>query len=254
MRPTTIHRCPSWRASARGAWVTGRSRGRYLDCLAASFGGQLRSSQRRDHRHRAPATRRPDPGQPRIPLRPAGSLLRHAGCAVQQGHGAAMNSAAPKPSRAQSGRTQMGHRRQQVAGRVGQHRRGRQQFHGRTHHHRQLLLRRFRPHRLPGRSPGLSHHTFGDADAVASAIDENTVAVLVESDPGRAGIIMPAGRLPAPTATDLQSQRAADRRREIRSGLARTGRTFACEHWDVVPTSICWAGAGRRNRSAVGGG
>ena len=76
---------------------------------------------------------------------------------------------------------------------------------------------------------------FGDADAVAAAIDDDTVAVLIEPIQGEAGIIVPPDDyLPRVRAlcTERNVLMIAD---EIQSGLARTGRTFACEHWGVVP-------------------
>ena len=67
------------------------------------------------------------------------------------------------------------------------------------------------------------------------AIDEETVAVLVEPIQGEAGVIIPpAGYLPAVremcTANGVLF--IAD---EIQSGLGRTGTTFACEIEGVVP-------------------
>ena len=54
---------------------------------------------------------------------------------------------------------------------------------------------------------------FGDADAVAAAIDEHTVAVLVEPIQGEAGIIVPPDDyLPRLRAAVHPQQRAADRR------------------------------------------
>src|SRR6201988_2774806 len=76
---------------------------------------------------------------------------------------------------------------------------------------------------------------FGDADAMAAAIDDDTVAVLIEPIQGAAGIIVPPDDyLPRVRAlcTERNVLMIAD---EIQSGLARTGRTFACDHWGVVP-------------------
>ena len=84
-------------------------------------------------------------------------------------------------------------------------------------------------------TPGFRAVDFGDAEAVAAAIDENTVAVLLEPIQGEAGIIVPpADFLPAVRrlCTEHHVLMIAD---EIQSGLARTGRTFACDHWGVVP-------------------
>lgn len=84
-------------------------------------------------------------------------------------------------------------------------------------------------------TPGFRVAPFGDADAFADAIDENTVAVLIEPIQGEAGIIVPPDDF-LPRLRSLCTRRnvllIAD---EIQSGLARTGKTFACEHWDVVP-------------------
>jgi ornithine--oxo-acid transaminase len=84
-------------------------------------------------------------------------------------------------------------------------------------------------------TPGFRSVPFGDADAMAAAIDDDTVAVLIEPIQGEAGIIVPPDDY-LPRVRAICTQRnvlmIAD---EIQSGLARTGRTFACEHWGVVP-------------------
>lgn len=84
-------------------------------------------------------------------------------------------------------------------------------------------------------TPGFVAVPFGDAEALAGAIDDNTVAVLLEPIQGEAGIIVPPEDY-LPRVRQLCTQQnvllIAD---EIQSGLARTGRTFACDHWGVVP-------------------
>jgi ornithine--oxo-acid transaminase len=84
-------------------------------------------------------------------------------------------------------------------------------------------------------TPGFLVVPYGDPEALAAAMDERVVAVLVEPIQGEAGVIVPpAGFLTK--VRDLCSQwgalMIAD---EIQSGLGRTGTTFACEHEDVVP-------------------
>jgi len=84
-------------------------------------------------------------------------------------------------------------------------------------------------------TPGFRTVPYGDAAAIADAIDGTTVAVLIEPIQGEAGVIVPpADYLPAVrelcTANDVLM--ICD---EIQSGLGRTGRTFASDHWDVVP-------------------
>ena len=84
-------------------------------------------------------------------------------------------------------------------------------------------------------TPGFRTVPFGDTAMLAAAIDENTVAVLLEPIQGEAGVILPPPDYLA-TVRDLCSAAnvlfIAD---EIQSGLARTGRTLACEHYGVVP-------------------
>ncbi|MGV9315943.1 ornithine--oxo-acid transaminase [Streptomyces sp. NPDC003691] len=84
-------------------------------------------------------------------------------------------------------------------------------------------------------TPGFEIVPYGDATALENALTENTVAVLLEPIQGEAGVLVPPpGYLPA--VRRLTRERnvlfIAD---EIQSGLGRTGRTFACEHEDVVP-------------------
>ena len=84
-------------------------------------------------------------------------------------------------------------------------------------------------------TPGFRSVPFGDPAALARAIDDNTVAVLLEPIQGEAGIIVPPDDyLPAVRAlcSEHNVLMIAD---EIQSGLARTGYTFTCDRWGVVP-------------------
>jgi ornithine--oxo-acid transaminase len=84
-------------------------------------------------------------------------------------------------------------------------------------------------------TPGFISVPYGNAEALAAAVDDDTVAVLIEPIQGEAGVIIPpAGYLEA--VRDVCTERGvlmiAD---EIQSGLGRTGTTFACEREQVVP-------------------
>ncbi|MGD9483403.1 ornithine--oxo-acid transaminase [Streptomyces sp. TRM70308] len=84
-------------------------------------------------------------------------------------------------------------------------------------------------------TPGFEIVPYGDLAALEAAVDEHTVAVLLEPIQGEAGVLVPPpGYLPG--VRELTRARnvlfVAD---EIQSGLGRTGRTFACEHEGVVP-------------------
>ncbi len=84
-------------------------------------------------------------------------------------------------------------------------------------------------------SPGFRIVKYGSAEAVREAIDENTVAVLLEPIQGEAGVLVPPdGYLAAvrEICIDNNVLFVAD---EIQSGLGRTGDTFACDHERVVP-------------------
>jgi ornithine--oxo-acid transaminase len=84
-------------------------------------------------------------------------------------------------------------------------------------------------------TPGFRTVPYGDAAALAAAIDDDTVAVLIEPIQGEAGILVPpADYLPAvrEVCTERNVLFIAD---EIQSGLGRTGATFACDLVGVVP-------------------
>jgi ornithine--oxo-acid transaminase len=84
-------------------------------------------------------------------------------------------------------------------------------------------------------TPGFVRVPYGDADALAAAITPRTAAVLLEPIQGEGGVVIPPpGYLRAVRAVTSAADvlLLAD---EIQSGLGRTGRTFACEHEDVVP-------------------
>jgi ornithine--oxo-acid transaminase len=84
-------------------------------------------------------------------------------------------------------------------------------------------------------TPGFRIVPYGDAEALAAAMDDRVVGVLVEPIQGEAGVVVPpAGFLPRvrELCTEYGALMIAD---EIQSGLGRTGTTFACEHDDVVP-------------------
>ena len=84
-------------------------------------------------------------------------------------------------------------------------------------------------------TPGFDIVPYGDADAVAAAITDDTVAVLIEPIQGEAGVIIP------PEGYLRRIREICDERRvlfiadEIQSGLGRVGETFACDREGVVP-------------------
>lgn len=83
--------------------------------------------------------------------------------------------------------------------------------------------------------PGFSQVPFGDADALAASLDDETAAVILETVPATSGMPIPD---PAyfPAVRQLCDRTGAlliiD---EVQSGLGRTGRLWGIEHFDVVP-------------------
>ena len=84
-------------------------------------------------------------------------------------------------------------------------------------------------------TPGFVTVPYGDLAALEAAIDPHTVAVLIEPIQGEGGVVIPPDgylRGVRELCTAHNVLFAAD---EIQAGLGRTGKTFACDHEDVVP-------------------
>jgi len=95
--------------------------------------------------------------------------------------------------------------------------------------------------------PGFVHVPFGDVDAVAREMDEDTAGIILEPIQGEGGIFLPGDDyLPKLRAlcTERKTLLIID---EVQTGLGRTGRMFAVEHWGVQPDIITLA-------KALGGG
>jgi ornithine--oxo-acid transaminase len=84
-------------------------------------------------------------------------------------------------------------------------------------------------------TPGFRVVPYGDLDALAAAVDDRVVGVLVEPIQGEAGVIVPPPGFLAGVRQICSARDALMIADEIQSGLGRTGTTFACEHDDVVP-------------------
>jgi putrescine aminotransferase len=95
--------------------------------------------------------------------------------------------------------------------------------------------------------PGCRQVPFGDIDALARAVGDDTAAVLLEPVQGEGGVILPPDDY-LPAAREICTRRGAvliaD---EVQTGLGRTGKLFAVEHFGVAPDLICLA-------KALGGG
>lgn len=95
--------------------------------------------------------------------------------------------------------------------------------------------------------PGFAYAPFGDLDAVAKLIDGETIAVMVEPVQGEGGVNIP----PAGYMEGLRE--LCDKNRmlliadEVQSGMGRTGKWYAHQHWKIKPDIVTLA-------KALGGG
>ena len=87
----------------------------------------------------------------------------------------------------------------------------------------------------------VSFASFGDIESVREAIDDDTAFVILEPIQGESGIVV------APEGFLQDVRRLCDEKGillifdEIQAGLGRTGRLWACEHWNTVPDIMCLA-------------
>jgi len=95
--------------------------------------------------------------------------------------------------------------------------------------------------------PGTKMVPFGDADALEAAIDDDTAGFVVEPIQGEGGIHIPPDDY-LPRAQEIcRSKGVLLIIDEVQSGLGRTGKLFACEHWGIEPDIMALA-------KALGGG
>lgn len=91
--------------------------------------------------------------------------------------------------------------------------------------------------------PAITHVPFNDTDSLAAAISPRTCAVIIEPVQGESGVLpadieflQAARRL----CTQFQSALILD---EVQTGMGRTGKLFAYEHYGIVPDILTSAKA-----------
>jgi len=231
----TYHPLPVVVASGEGAWVTDVDGRRYLDCLAAysavNFGhGHPRLvAAAREQLDRVTLTSRAFHNDRLGPFVTALADLAGKDMVVPMNTGAEAVETGIKLARAWGYRVKgVTPGRANIIVADGN-------FHGRTttiisFSDDPVATADFGPF-----TPGFTRVPYGDAAALEAAIDENTVAVLIEPIQGEAGILIPpADYLPAvrEITTRHRVLFIAD---EIQAGLGRTGATFQCDNVGVVP-------------------
>lgn len=96
-------------------------------------------------------------------------------------------------------------------------------------------------------TPGFVTVPFGDAGALADALNQSTAAVLIEPIQGEAGVVVPPPGYLAEVRAVTQARGVLLVADEIQSGLGRTGHTLAVEHDAVAPDLVALG-------KALGGG
>ena len=87
----------------------------------------------------------------------------------------------------------------------------------------------------------VSFASFGDIESLRSVIDDDTAFVILEPIQGESGIIV------APEGFLQEVRKLCNEKGillifdEIQAGLGRTGRLWACDHWNTVPDILCLA-------------
>ena len=87
----------------------------------------------------------------------------------------------------------------------------------------------------------VSFASYGDIESLRSVIDDDTAFVILEPIQGESGIIV------APDGFLQQVRELCDEKGillifdEIQAGLGRTGRLWACNHWNTSPDILCLA-------------
>lgn len=99
---------------------------------------------------------------------------------------------------------------------------------------------RYREHFQP-LVPGFKHVPRYNIQKINEAITENTAAIIVEPIQGEGGVIVPPADFLKSLRDLCDSKGVLLILDEVQTGMGRTGRMFACEHWGVVPDIICLA-------------
>jgi acetylornithine/LysW-gamma-L-lysine aminotransferase len=82
---------------------------------------------------------------------------------------------------------------------------------------------------------GFEFAEYGDVQSLEQLVDKDTAAVLAEPIQGESGIVVPPSDYFPHVREICDSKGALLVLDEIQSGLGRTGKMWASEHWDVVP-------------------
>lgn len=86
--------------------------------------------------------------------------------------------------------------------------------------------------------PGFSQVTFGDPDELAHQINDQTAAVILETIPATLGIKIPESDYLQQVRSLCDQAGALLIIDEVQTGLGRTGKLWAFEHFDIIPDMV----------------
>lgn len=95
--------------------------------------------------------------------------------------------------------------------------------------------------------PEFVHTPYGDSKALKEAVSEKTAGVILEPIQGEGGVNLPPDDYLPEVRKICDETGALLIMDEVQTGLGRTGKLFACQHWNVVPDIMVLA-------KALGGG
>jgi len=88
---------------------------------------------------------------------------------------------------------------------------------------------------------GAKFSAYGDLDALRDSIDEDTAFIILEPIQGESGIHVPPDGFLQGVRKICDENEILLIFDEIQSGLGRTGRMWASEHWETTPDIMCLA-------------
>ena len=89
--------------------------------------------------------------------------------------------------------------------------------------------------------PNVKFVPFGDAEALREIVSNNTAAVIVEPIQGEGGVNIPPNGYLTEVQEICREKDVLLIVDEIQTGLGRTGKLWACQHWKVEPDVMCLA-------------
>ncbi len=114
-------------------------------------------------------------------------------------------------------------------------------FHGRTMGSLSLTWKK--KYRAPFEPlvPGVDFARFNDPDDLRLKVNSDTAAVIIEPVQGETGVIIPSENYLREAREICDEKEVLMILDEVQTGLGRTGKMFACQHWGVVPDIMCLA-------------